>query len=164
MLGVRVFFLSQFFFFVALIWQDGKEERLAFLEQCRLSYNVSYCVFQMHPVLRPERAPFYRALCLTGSGAVWALWAKRYRRAVWTERANVQHSQNRGSHRRENCCNPQRFICSHESQHWEKQTEGLCRDRARERKFFSLRITTVKGFTCILDIFKHWTFCSILIM
>lgn len=62
-----------FFFFVALIWQDGKEERLAFLEQCRLSYNVSYCVFQMHPVLRPERAPFYRALCLTGSGAVWAL-------------------------------------------------------------------------------------------
>lgn len=61
------------FFFVALIWQDGKEERLAFLEQCRLSHNVSYCVFQMHPVLRPERAPFYRALCLTGSGAVWAL-------------------------------------------------------------------------------------------
>lgn len=86
-LGLRILFLvwyrharcqgfllvSVFFFFVALIWQDGKEERLAFLEQCRLSHNVSYCVFQMHPVLRPERAPFYRALCLTGSGAVWAL-------------------------------------------------------------------------------------------
>lgn len=67
----------------------------------------------------------------------------------------VQHSQNHGSDRRENCHNPQRFICSHESQHCEKQTERLCRDRARERKFFSLRITTVKGFTCVLDIFKH---------
>lgn len=71
MLGVRVFFLSDNSVLVAVIWQDGEEERFAFLEQRRLSHNVLYRAFKMHPVLRPEKATFYRALCVSGSGAVW---------------------------------------------------------------------------------------------
>lgn len=116
----------------------------------------------MHPVLRPEKAPFYRALCVSGAGAVWVLWAKRYRSAldlefdggIWTEQANYLAFSESWQWLAWELPQSPEIYCSHESQHREQQTERLCWDRARERKLSSLRIITVKGFTCFFGYFQ----------